>query len=98
MTWEYVRTGVGKGVEVLLREVGTEFKIGGRRPVPLLERDILTCGVSCFYDGLAGIIWLQIVFAMATSVDAKLLRQTKFPLEFSQKVDMQKVNVEVMKK
>lgn len=35
---------------------------------------------------------------MASSVDAKLLRQTKFPLEFNQKVDMQKVNVEVMKK
>jgi hypothetical protein len=35
---------------------------------------------------------------MATSVDAKLLRATKFPLEFNQKVDMQKVNVEVMKK
>jgi hypothetical protein len=35
---------------------------------------------------------------MATSVDAKLLRQTKFPPEFSQKVDMKKVNVEVMKK
>ena len=37
-------------------------------------------------------------FNMATSVDAKLLKQTKFPLEFSQKVDMKKVNVEVMKK
>ena len=35
---------------------------------------------------------------MATSVDAKLLKQTKFPAEFSQKVDMQKVNIEVMKK
>ena len=35
---------------------------------------------------------------MATSVDAKLLRQTKFPPEFNQKVDMKKVNVEVMKK
>ena len=35
---------------------------------------------------------------MATSVDAKLLKQTKFPPEFSQKVDMKKVNVEVMKK
>jgi len=35
---------------------------------------------------------------MATSVDAKLLKQTKFPVEFSQKVDMKKVNVEVMKK
>lgn len=35
---------------------------------------------------------------MAASVDAKLLRATKFPPEFSQKVDMQKVNVEVMKK
>ena len=32
------------------------------------------------------------------SVDAKLLKQTKFPPEFSQKVDMKKVNVEVMKK
>jgi serine/arginine repetitive matrix protein 1 len=35
---------------------------------------------------------------MATSVDAKLLKSTKFPPEFSQKVDMQKVNLEVMKK
>ncbi|KAI9053256.1 hypothetical protein LZ554_002223 [Drepanopeziza brunnea f. sp. 'monogermtubi'] len=35
---------------------------------------------------------------MASSVDAKLLRTTKFPPEFNQKVDMQKVNAEVMKK
>ena len=35
---------------------------------------------------------------MAASVDAKLLRQTKFPPEFNQKVDIKKVNVEVMKK
>ncbi|KAJ9360559.1 hypothetical protein DTO280E4_4276 [Paecilomyces variotii] len=35
---------------------------------------------------------------MATSVDAKLLKQTKFPPEFSKKVDMTKVNIEVMKK
>ena len=35
---------------------------------------------------------------MASSVDAKLLKQTKFPPEFTQKVDMKKVNVEVMKK
>lgn len=35
---------------------------------------------------------------MATTVDAKLLRQTKFPPEFSRKVDMTKVNIEVMKK
>ncbi|KAL8774712.1 MAG: hypothetical protein Q9209_000651 [Squamulea sp. 1 TL-2023] len=35
---------------------------------------------------------------MATNVDAKLLKQTRFPTEFSQKVDMKKVNVEVMKK
>ena len=35
---------------------------------------------------------------MATSVDAKLLRKTKFPPEFSRKVDMTKVNIEVMKK
>lgn len=35
---------------------------------------------------------------MATSVDAKLLRQTKFPPEFNQKVDMRKVNIEVLKK
>jgi hypothetical protein len=35
---------------------------------------------------------------MASSVDAKLLKTTKFPIEFNQKVDMQKVNVEVMKK
>ncbi|KAI5288226.1 Serine/arginine repetitive matrix protein 1, partial [Ascosphaera aggregata] len=35
---------------------------------------------------------------MANRVDAKLLRQTKFPPEFNKKVDMKKVNVEVMKK
>jgi len=35
---------------------------------------------------------------MASSVEAKLLKSTKFPPEFTQKVDMQKVNVEVMKK
>jgi serine/arginine repetitive matrix protein 1 len=35
---------------------------------------------------------------MASGVDAKLLRQTRFPTEFNQKVDMKKVNVEVMKK
>ncbi|PSS27743.1 hypothetical protein M430DRAFT_91759 [Amorphotheca resinae ATCC 22711] len=35
---------------------------------------------------------------MENSVDAKLLKSTKFPPEFNQKVDMQKVNVEVMKK
>ena len=36
--------------------------------------------------------------AMASSVDAKLLKSTRFPPEFSQKVDLKKVNVEVMKK
>ncbi|KAI9045610.1 PWI domain-containing protein [Aspergillus affinis] len=35
---------------------------------------------------------------MATTVDAKLLKKTKFPPEFSRKVDMTKVNIEVMKK
>ncbi|KAJ5421833.1 Splicing factor PWI [Penicillium cf. griseofulvum] len=35
---------------------------------------------------------------MASSVDAKLIRRTKFPPEFNQKVDMTKVNIEVMKK
>ena len=35
---------------------------------------------------------------MATTKDQKLLKQTKFPPEFNQKVDMQKVNIEVMKK
>ncbi|KAI1824524.1 PWI domain-containing protein [Xylaria intraflava] len=35
---------------------------------------------------------------MATTVDAKLLRATRFPPEFNQKVDMQKVNLQVMKK
>jgi serine/arginine repetitive matrix protein 1 len=35
---------------------------------------------------------------MAASVDQKLLKATKFPPEFNQKVDMQKVNLEVMKK
>jgi hypothetical protein len=35
---------------------------------------------------------------MATSVDEKLLKATKFPPEFNKKVDMKKVNVEVIKK
>ena len=35
---------------------------------------------------------------MLSGAELKLLKQTKFPPEFSQKVDMQKVNVEVMKK
>lgn len=35
--------------------------------------------------------------AMATGVDAKLLKSTKFPPEYSKKVDMEKVNLEVMK-
>ncbi|KAJ4272115.1 hypothetical protein NW762_000825 [Fusarium torreyae] len=35
---------------------------------------------------------------MATGVDARLMKSTKFPPEFSQKVDMQKVNLPVMKK
>lgn len=35
---------------------------------------------------------------MATGVDARLLKATKFPPEFNQKVDMTKVNLQVMKK
>ena len=35
---------------------------------------------------------------MASSTDQKMLKSTKFPPEFNQKVDMQKVNVEVIKK
>jgi serine/arginine repetitive matrix protein 1 len=35
---------------------------------------------------------------MASGVDARLLKSTKFPSEFNQKVDMQKVNLQVMKK
>lgn len=35
---------------------------------------------------------------MAETVDQKLLKATKFPPEFNQKVDMQKVNIEVIKK
>ncbi|GAB0139936.1 hypothetical protein EsHS_00000574 [Epichloe bromicola] len=35
---------------------------------------------------------------MASKVDARLLKSTKFPPEFSKKVDMQKVNLQVMKK
>lgn len=35
---------------------------------------------------------------MAATVDQKLLRATKFPPEFNTKVDMQKVNLQVMKK
>lgn len=41
----------------------------------------------------------SVVFSkMASSVDAKLLKRTKFPPEFNRKVDMSKVNIEVMKK
>ncbi|KAJ6445813.1 Phenylalanine-tRNA ligase alpha subunit [Purpureocillium lavendulum] len=35
---------------------------------------------------------------MASKVDARLLKSTKFPPEFSEKVDMKKVNEQVMKK
>lgn len=35
---------------------------------------------------------------MALSVDQKRLKATKFPPEFDQKVDIEKVNVELMKK
>ncbi|KAG9257032.1 uncharacterized protein F5Z01DRAFT_633807 [Emericellopsis atlantica] len=35
---------------------------------------------------------------MASGVDARLLKSTKFPTEFNQKVDMQKVNIHVIKK
>lgn len=35
---------------------------------------------------------------MAATVDQKLLKATRFPPEFAQKVDIKKVNVEVMKK
>ncbi|KAG5976726.1 hypothetical protein E4U55_007246, partial [Claviceps digitariae] len=35
---------------------------------------------------------------MTSKVDARLLKSTKFPPEFSKKVDMQKVNLQVMKK
>ena len=35
---------------------------------------------------------------MASAQDLKLMKQTKFPPEFGQKVDMKKVNIEVMKK
>ena len=34
---------------------------------------------------------------MAATVDQKLLRATRFPPEFNQKVDMNKVNLEVIK-
>lgn len=36
--------------------------------------------------------------ALITNVDKKLLRTTKFPPEFDRKVDMEKVNVPVIKK
>ena len=37
-------------------------------------------------------------FTMASGGDARLMKSTKFPPEFNQKVDMQKVNVQVVKK
>lgn len=36
--------------------------------------------------------------ALITNVDKKLLRTTKFPPEFDKQVDMEKVNVPVIKK
>ena len=35
---------------------------------------------------------------MASGGDARLMKSTKFPPEFNQKVNMQKVNLQVMKK
>lgn len=35
---------------------------------------------------------------MASKVDARLVKATKFPPEFNQKVDTEKVNMPVMKK
>jgi serine/arginine repetitive matrix protein 1 len=35
---------------------------------------------------------------MVSATDARLLKQTKFPPEFNQKVDVKKINIEVMKK
>lgn len=35
---------------------------------------------------------------MASGVDARLLKSTKFPPEFNQKVDTTKVNIQVIKK
>ena len=43
-------------------------------------------------------VLLCLLSVMATGVDAKLLKSTKFPPIFNQKVDMQKVNLQVMKK
>jgi hypothetical protein len=56
---------------------------------PLLQRHFT--GLSTHFRCATSIV-------MASSVDEKLLKATKFPPEFNQKVDMQKVNVEVMKK
>lgn len=36
--------------------------------------------------------------ALTTNVDQRLLRTTKFPPEFNQKVDMSKVNIPLIKK
>lgn len=52
--------------------------------------------VVCNY--FAFVFTRPLAATMAMNVDAKLLRQTKFPPEFSRKVDMTKVNIEVMKK
>lgn len=55
------------------------------------------------YPGVTDCIAVQthhsgFIAIMAATVDQKLLKATKFPPEFSQKVDIKKVNVEVMKK
>lgn len=67
------------------------FIAKARRSLPVGE----SIGVSILFSIL---LYRDSPSRMATSVDTKLLKKTKFPPEFSQKVDMTKVNVEVMKK
>ncbi|KAH8631067.1 serine/arginine repetitive matrix 1 [Alternaria alternata] len=41
---------------------------------------------------------LSLILKMASSVDQKRLKATKFPPEFDKKVDIEKVNIDLMKK
>jgi serine/arginine repetitive matrix protein 1 len=51
-----------------------------------------------FFSPFAPISAIPVLPNMASRTDARLMKSTKFPPEFGKKVDMQKVNLQVMKK
>jgi hypothetical protein len=69
-------------------------------PIPNPQSSNLSSIIANLSFGLLDWHWsIQHLSAkMASSVDEKLLKATKFPPEFNRKVDMKKVNVEVIKK